>query len=36
MNTAAQYISMILMAFEYTDFSMTLVWVANTIPQPPA
>ncbi|KAI3621230.1 tartrate transporter [Moniliophthora roreri] len=36
MNTAARYISMIFMAFGYAGFSMTLVWVANTVPRPPA
>ncbi|EEB99834.1 hypothetical protein MPER_00387, partial [Moniliophthora perniciosa FA553] len=27
---------MILMAFGYAGFSMTLVWVANALPRPPA
>ncbi|KAK7034521.1 hypothetical protein VNI00_012368 [Paramarasmius palmivorus] len=36
MNTVARYISMILMAFGYAGQAMTLVWVSNTIPRPPA
>ncbi|KAJ7587225.1 major facilitator superfamily domain-containing protein [Mycena floridula] len=35
-NTAARYVSMFLMAFGYTAFSLTLVWVSNVIPRPPA
>ncbi|KAJ7579925.1 major facilitator superfamily domain-containing protein [Mycena floridula] len=35
-NTAARYVSMFLMALGYTAFSLTLVWVSNVIPRPPA
>ncbi|KAK7054438.1 hypothetical protein VNI00_003636 [Paramarasmius palmivorus] len=36
MNTAARYVSMILMALGYAGFAMTLVWVSNAVPRPPA
>ncbi|ESK85420.1 tartrate transporter [Moniliophthora roreri MCA 2997] len=36
MNTVARYISMILMALGYAGFGLTLVWVANAVPRPPA
>ncbi|KAK7054415.1 hypothetical protein VNI00_003613 [Paramarasmius palmivorus] len=36
MNTAARYVAMILMALGYAGSGMTLVWVANAIPRPPA
>ncbi|THU91332.1 MFS general substrate transporter, partial [Dendrothele bispora CBS 962.96] len=36
MNTAGRYVSMFLMAIGYSGFAMTLVWVSNVIPRPPA
>ncbi|KAK7034520.1 hypothetical protein VNI00_012367 [Paramarasmius palmivorus] len=36
MNTVARYISMFIMAFGWAGFAMTLVWVSNAIPRPPA
>lgn len=36
MNTGARYFSMFLMSFGYVGFAMTLVWVSNSIPRPPA
>ncbi|KAK7048470.1 MFS general substrate transporter [Favolaschia claudopus] len=36
MNTGARYFSMFLMALGYVGFAMTLVWVSNSIPRPPA
>ncbi|KAL0574876.1 hypothetical protein V5O48_007088 [Marasmius crinis-equi] len=36
MNTAARYVSMFFMACGYVGFSMTLVWVSNIFPRPPA
>ncbi|KAK7054437.1 hypothetical protein VNI00_003635 [Paramarasmius palmivorus] len=36
MNTAARYIAMFFMACGYVGFSMTLVWVSNILPRPPA
>ncbi|THU92751.1 MFS general substrate transporter [Dendrothele bispora CBS 962.96] len=36
MNTAGRYVSMFLMASGYCGFAMTLVWVSNAIPRPPA
>ncbi|KAJ7274058.1 major facilitator superfamily domain-containing protein [Mycena rebaudengoi] len=35
-NTGARYVSMFFMAFGYVGFAMTLVWVSNAIPRPPA
>ncbi|KAL0568148.1 hypothetical protein V5O48_013842 [Marasmius crinis-equi] len=35
-NTAARYVSLFLMAFGQAGFAMTLVWVSNAIPRPPA
>ncbi|KAE9407361.1 MFS general substrate transporter [Gymnopus androsaceus JB14] len=35
-NTAARYVSMFLMACGYAGFAMTLVWVSNIFPRPPA
>ncbi|KAF9065161.1 major facilitator superfamily domain-containing protein [Rhodocollybia butyracea] len=35
-NTAARYVSMFLMACGYVGFAMTLVWVSNLFPRPPA
>ncbi|KAF9065835.1 major facilitator superfamily domain-containing protein [Rhodocollybia butyracea] len=35
-NTAARYVSMFLMACGYVGFAMTLVWVSNVFPRPPA
>jgi len=36
MQTAARYVSMFLMATGYAGFALTLVWVSNAIPRPPA
>ncbi|KAG8743553.1 hypothetical protein FRC10_011793 [Ceratobasidium sp. 414] len=36
MNTAGRYVSMFLMACGYAGFALTLVWVSNAIPRPPA
>ncbi|KAJ6585110.1 major facilitator superfamily domain-containing protein [Mycena capillaripes] len=36
MSTGARYFSMFLMSFGYVGFAMTLVWVSNSIPRPPA
>ncbi|QRV93560.1 major facilitator superfamily transporter [Ceratobasidium sp. AG-Ba] len=36
MNTAGRYVSMFLMASGYAGFALTLVWVSNAIPRPPA
>ncbi|KAF9063519.1 major facilitator superfamily domain-containing protein [Rhodocollybia butyracea] len=35
-NNAARYVSMFLMGCGYVGYSLTLVWVSNTIPRPPA
>jgi len=35
-NTGARYFSMFLMAVGYACFAMTLVWVSNIFPRPPA
>ncbi|KAJ7572896.1 major facilitator superfamily domain-containing protein [Mycena floridula] len=35
-NIAARYVSMFLMAVGYAAYSLTLVWVSNVIPRPPA
>ncbi|KAJ7578187.1 major facilitator superfamily domain-containing protein [Mycena floridula] len=35
-NIAARYFSMFLMAVGYAAYSLTLVWVSNVIPRPPA
>ncbi|KZS94139.1 MFS general substrate transporter [Sistotremastrum niveocremeum HHB9708] len=34
--TGARYVSMFLMASGYAGFALTLVWVSNAIPRPPA
>ncbi|TFK34765.1 major facilitator superfamily domain-containing protein [Crucibulum laeve] len=36
MSTAGRYVSLFLMACGYVGFAMTLVWVSNAIPRPPA
>ncbi|KAJ7578186.1 major facilitator superfamily domain-containing protein [Mycena floridula] len=36
MSTAARYVSLFFMACGYAGFAMTLVWVSNVIPRPPA
>ncbi|QRW21161.1 major facilitator superfamily transporter [Rhizoctonia solani] len=36
MATAGRYVSMFLMASGYAGFALTLVWVSNAIPRPPA
>ncbi|KAF8160635.1 major facilitator superfamily domain-containing protein [Crassisporium funariophilum] len=36
MNTAGRYVSLFLMACGYVGFAMTLVWVSNAVPRPPA
>ncbi|KAG9119652.1 hypothetical protein FRC07_005238, partial [Ceratobasidium sp. 392] len=36
METAGRYVSMFLMACGYAGFALTLVWVSNAIPRPPA
>jgi len=36
MSLAGRYISLFFMACGYVGFAMTLVWVSNTIPRPPA
>ncbi|CAA7261868.1 unnamed protein product [Cyclocybe aegerita] len=36
MSTAGRYVSLFLMAFGYVGFAMTLVWVSNAVPRPPA
>ncbi|KAF8198098.1 MFS general substrate transporter [Pholiota molesta] len=36
MSLAGRYISLFLMACGYVGFAMTLVWVSNAIPRPPA
>ncbi|KAG8720690.1 hypothetical protein FRC11_003110 [Ceratobasidium sp. 423] len=36
METAGRYVSMFLMASGYAGFALTLVWVSNAIPRPPA
>ncbi|KAG9086650.1 hypothetical protein FRC06_002995 [Ceratobasidium sp. 370] len=36
MNTAGRYVSMFLMACGYAGFALTLVWVSNAVPRPPA
>ncbi|KAF8215054.1 MFS transporter [Mycena galopus ATCC 62051] len=35
-NVGARYFSMFLMAAGYSGFSLTIVWVSNVIPRPPA
>ncbi|KAJ7364887.1 MFS general substrate transporter [Mycena albidolilacea] len=35
-SVGGRYVSMFLMAIGYAGFSMTLVWVSNVIPRPPA
>ncbi|KAJ7819338.1 major facilitator superfamily domain-containing protein [Mycena olivaceomarginata] len=35
-STGARYFSMFLMSFGYVGFALTLVWVSNSIPRPPA
>ncbi|KAL0573376.1 hypothetical protein V5O48_008573 [Marasmius crinis-equi] len=35
-NTAARYVSLFFMAPGHGGFAMTLVWVSNTVPRPPA
>ncbi|CAE6496040.1 unnamed protein product [Rhizoctonia solani] len=36
METAGRYVSMFVMASGYAGFALTLVWVSNAIPRPPA
>ncbi|KDR75036.1 hypothetical protein GALMADRAFT_522185 [Galerina marginata CBS 339.88] len=36
MSIAARYVSLFLMACGYVGFAMTLVWVSNAVPRPPA
>ncbi|KAJ6508630.1 major facilitator superfamily domain-containing protein [Mycena sanguinolenta] len=36
MSTGGRYFGMVLMALGYVGFAMTLVWVSNSIPRPPA
>ncbi|KAJ8079920.1 hypothetical protein PM082_016745 [Marasmius tenuissimus] len=36
MNTAARYVSMFVMTGGYAGYAITLAWVSNTIPRPPA
>ncbi|KAJ7675707.1 MFS general substrate transporter [Mycena polygramma] len=36
MSTGGRYLSMFFMSFGYAGFAMTLVWVSNSIPRPPA
>lgn len=36
MSTGGRYVSMFLMACGYSGFALTLVWVSNAIPRPPA
>lgn len=36
MSTAGRYVSLFLMAVGYSGFAMTLVWVSNATPRPPA
>ncbi|KAJ3574131.1 hypothetical protein NP233_g1967 [Leucocoprinus birnbaumii] len=36
MSIAGRYVSLFLMATGYAGFAMTLVWVSNAIPRPPA
>ncbi|PPQ78121.1 hypothetical protein CVT25_015646 [Psilocybe cyanescens] len=36
MSIAARYISLFFMACGYVGFAMTLVWVSNAVPRPPA
>jgi len=36
MKTAPRYVSMFLMASGYAGFALTLVWVSNAVPRPPA
>ncbi|KAF8158961.1 major facilitator superfamily domain-containing protein [Mycena galopus ATCC 62051] len=36
MSTGGRYFSLFLMSFGYVGFAMTLVWVSNAIPRPPA
>ncbi|KAJ1299809.1 hypothetical protein OPQ81_000708 [Rhizoctonia solani] len=36
METAGRYVSMFLMASGYAGFALTLVWVSNAVPRPPA
>lgn len=36
MNTGGRYVCMFLMASGYAGFALTLVWVSNAIPRPPA
>ncbi|KAF8902921.1 MFS general substrate transporter [Gymnopilus junonius] len=35
-SVAARYVSLFLMACGYVGFAMTLVWVSNAVPRPPA
>ncbi|KAF5348567.1 hypothetical protein D9756_009620 [Leucocoprinus leucothites] len=36
MSTAGRYVSLFMMACGYAGFAMTLVWVSNAVPRPPA
>ncbi|EIM85079.1 MFS general substrate transporter [Stereum hirsutum FP-91666 SS1] len=36
MVTGARYVAMFLMAMGYAGFALTLVWVSNAVPRPPA
>ncbi|KAF9441561.1 MFS general substrate transporter [Macrolepiota fuliginosa MF-IS2] len=36
MSVAGRYVSLFLMACGYVGFAMTLVWVSNAVPRPPA
>jgi len=36
MSVAGRYVSLFLMACGYAGFAMTLVWVSNAVPRPPA
>ncbi|QRV97946.1 transport protein [Ceratobasidium sp. AG-Ba] len=36
METAARYVSMFMMAAGFAGFALTLVWVSNAVPRPPA
>ncbi|KAI0687878.1 MFS general substrate transporter [Cerioporus squamosus] len=36
MSIAGRYVAMFLMASGYAGFALTLVWVSNTVPRPPA
>ncbi|KAJ6622563.1 MFS general substrate transporter [Mycena sp. CBHHK59/15] len=36
MSVGGRYVSMFLMSFGYVGFAMTLVWVSNAVPRPPA